>query len=300
MKIPSIRTFALLLSAGALLLASCAGPGDKPGNRNAEIPLHWEICFIDSVGGIPADQFVYMPSDRVRPGPPVGSVPGGDFVATIDTAIARGVLFRQTAFLIATRYSRSQQIEFGDLVAKALRRPLVLDSLRTRRDEMLSLLGGMREIEDRKGRTVRMHVLSTADMRRLSTLPVSAYFEIEDVALGEAAGQVGQRMLCRDLVDLLRLRLGDGQLAPPESALALAALSDTTMPFSSRIEFSRHWILSMSRSIEGLPEPISGDSVARRTTMLLRPALEAWRARKPTASRYHDLDDLDSPGNLAR
>ncbi len=282
------------LAVSLVVLALGCGSRHAAGRQeNAEIPLHWEIGWIDSLGDLPADEFLFLPGDRVRPGPAVGTVPGGGFVATIDTAIARRLIFRETALLIATRYSRAQQLELERVVRAALADPAALDTLWAWREVTIRRLEGATAPQDRAADR-RHRLLTRREAVMLRSLPLSAWYHLEDVPRIRAEGTCPPRFFLADLIELRRQ--ADGDIGLP-AAMSIEVFADTTIPFSSRLEYSREITRAVGDALPELREPIDVDSLGAHTARHLAAAYERLHHDHRLPTRYHWFDDPDAPGN---
>lgn len=279
-----------------LLAGSCASCGAAQRKAHAEIPLHWEIGWIDSLGDLPADEFLFLPGDRVRPGPPVGTVPGGGFVATIDSAIARRLIFRETALLIATRYSREQQLELEKVVRGALADPATVGKMWAERESVVGMLQGQVARQGGNSEYLRC-LLSAREAATLRGLALSAWYHLEDVPLARDEDSWPPRFFLVDIIELMEHADGKWQL-PPD--LSTDVLADTTLPFSARLEYSRIISRSVEAAFHELRPPIDADTLAAHAARHLRPVYEQLRRDRALPTRYHWLDDPDAPGNPMR
>lgn len=286
-------TCAVLLG---LVAVSCA-PRSSPGPEHAEIPLLWVLPQIDSVGGIPADEFVFMPSDRVRPTSPASGVPGEEFVATVDSAIAARLLFRQTAFQMATRYSREQQLAFWSDLRVALARRALIDSLWAEREETIRHLEGRLPLGGRREPGQAIRVVSVSEAEVLRSLPLLAWFELKDIALGNPLEQVAPR---RFQMDVWSLNWAPRGLLCLPATMMREVSADTSLSLSTRLEFFRlaAWLSPIIETGPGAvawPDSLMSTAVSRMT-----PLLETIRSERRLASRYHWLDDPNATGNPMR
>ncbi|MFN8586878.1 MAG: hypothetical protein U0704_03675 [Candidatus Eisenbacteria bacterium] len=295
MNLGTIHTFALAIGLLSSTMYWPVVPRD-PDERQAdgsEKPLHWQIGWLDSIGAIPADRFLFMPTDHVRPGPPSGRVPAGEYGATLDSAIARRLVFRETAAMLATAYSRRQQLQAAFTFREALAEPELLDSLWQSREATIRRLEGRMPLLGEDPGT-RLRLITVRDAALLRSLPLSAWYELEALAEVRTGNGGVPRFFMANVVEMLQHVSGKGEL--PEE-LGLQVFADTTLSFATRLEYSRSVTRAGNRVLEVLAPSDAPAHFGPRLAAELRPTWERLRRERRLPTRYHWFDEPDAPGN---
>lgn len=211
-------------------IAQCQRARPRP---HAEIPLHWLLLGLGSVGDIHEDHFLYLPIEIQRPqGPPKQPLsPRTEDILT--RAVKERLVYPQTVLLLRAYYSNAQIQRFAGSCEYMLQHPAVLDSLRGRQREFIDLLSGERAWGDGE----RMRFVRALEARRLERLPVGMLYDLDDAANGTPVSAIAPRLLTQQIWALHRLSV---QPNPATNPGHVRMLQDTSLALSARIELTRH------------------------------------------------------------